>query len=138
MNKTEIIEKLNESQLKALHAFYQNEWWSKGRTLVDVVSCVNGSQICIGLIDEQGELQAFARVLTDYTFKALVFDLIVSDKRRCKGLGSKIMLHIKEHPKLQKVKHFELYCLPEMFTFYEQYGFSTDVGEIKLMRFVNN
>ena len=86
---------------------------------------------------DRGALQAFARVLTDYTFKALIFDLIVSNKQRRKGLGKKIMLKIINHPKLQSVKHFELYCLPEMFNFYEEYGFSADVGKIKLMRLVN-
>ena len=133
----EIIEKLDESQLKDLHALYQNEWWTKGRTLIETKSCVKGSQICIGLIDDRGALQAFARVLTDYTFKALIFDLIVSNKQRRKGLGKKIMLKIINHPELQSVKHFELYCLPEMFNFYEEYGFSADVGKIKLMRLVN-
>jgi len=41
---------------------------------------------------------------------------------------------IKTHEKLKKVKHFELYCLPEMEAYYSSFGFSTDVGGIKLMR----
>lgn len=132
------IEKLNESQTHDLHALYQQEWWTKGRTFEDTKTCVQGSQICIGLVDEQGTLQGFARVLTDYAFKALIFDLIVSTKHRSDGLGNTLISLIKNHPQLQQVKHFELYCLPDMSGFYEQHGFSSDVGEIKLMRFINS
>lgn len=129
-----VIETLNKTQIHELHAFYQQQWWTKGRTLADTESCVKGSQICLGLVDEDGVLQGFTRVLTDYTFKALIFDLIVSDRYRNKGLGSKLMSLIKNHPNLRNVKHFELYCLPEMFAFYQKHGFSSDVGEIRLMR----
>lgn len=132
----EVIYVLNNGQIRELHALYQNEWWTKGRTISETESCVKGSQICVGLVDDQGTLQGFARVLTDYTFKALIFDLIVSKKYRNKGLGNKLMSLIKNHQELQNVKHFELYCLPEMFVFYEKHGFSSDVGKIKLMRLV--
>ncbi len=40
----------------------------------------------------------------------------------------------KNHEQLKKVKHLELYCLPEMEAFYADFGFSSDVGGIKLMR----
>jgi len=132
-----IIYKFNEQQLQELHALYQNEWWTKGRTFEDTKCCVEGSQINVGLIDTNESLQAYARVLTDYTFKALIFDIIVSNDYRGNGLGERIISLIKNHKELHKVKHFELYCLPEMFQFYEKYGFISEVGEIKLMRYTN-
>jgi len=130
-----IIQELNETHIKQLHALYQNEWWTKNRTLEETRLCVSGSQICLALIDEQNNLQGFARVLTDYIFKALIFDVIVFKPYRKKGLGDKLRISIKNHPKLARVKHFELYCLPEMFVFYEKHGFSKDVGDVKLMRY---
>ena len=72
-----IIYQLNRDHIKQLSDLYQNEWWSKGRTLEETKICVDSSQICIGLIDEQGNLSGFARVLTDFVFKALIFDVIV-------------------------------------------------------------
>ena len=36
--------------------------------------------------------------------------------------------------RLSRVKHFELYCLPELEPYYAAFGFSTDVGGIRLMR----
>ena len=123
-----VIYELNEQQIKDLHELYQREWWTKGRSLIDTKACVEGSQICIGVVDASGRLQGFSRVLTDYTFKALIFDLIVSERQRGTGLGDKLMEFIMNHEQLRPVKHFELYCLPELYAFYENFGFSPDVG----------
>jgi len=133
----EIIYSFNDKQVQELHELYLHEWWTDQRTLAETQKCITGSQICIGLIDSTGSLQGFARVLTDYTFKALIFDLIVAKKQRNSGIGNKLIAIIKKHEKLQGVKHFELYCLPEVFSFYEKHGFSSDVGNIKLMRYKN-
>lgn len=129
-----IIETFTSRQIKDLHTLYQKEWWTKDRTLTETELCVKGSQLSIGVIDNENNLIGFARVLTDFTIKALIFDIIVSENYRNKNLGSTLIYAIKTHPTLNRIKHFELYCLPDMFLFYEQHGFSADVGDIKLMR----
>ena len=128
---------LTPKHIKELHELYQGEWWTKGRTLQEATDVVEGSQINIGILNAQGSLVAYARVLTDFTFKALIFDVIVAEDHRGEGLGEKLMQAIKSHEKLARVKSFELYCLPEMFAFYERHGFSSDVADIKLMRCLN-
>ena len=88
------------------------------------------------------KLIGFGRVLTDYTIKAFIFDIIVDKQYRNYGLGKCIMNEILNHPQLvNNVKHFELYCIPKMENFYrQQFGFlsSTDDGSslsnITLMR----
>ena len=130
-----VIYELNDSHIEQLHRLYQNEWWSNGRTLETTHKCVENSQLCIALIDTQDELIGFARVLTDFTFKAFVFDVIVREDQRENGLGDMLMSLIRSHERLADVAHFELYCLPEMSDFYARHGFTTDVGNIKLMRY---
>lgn len=132
-----VIYSLTENHIAQLHELYQQEWWTKGRTLEETKNCVTGSQICVGLISANNELIGFSRVLTDFTFKALIFDVIVRKDHRKTGLGDELISLIKSHEKLQRVKHFELYCLPEMYDFYAMHGFTTDTGEIRLMRFIN-
>jgi GNAT superfamily N-acetyltransferase len=61
----------------------------------------------------------------------------LSEIVRGQGLGRRLIDLLKSHDKLRKVRHFELYCLPALFGFYEKFGFSADVGEIRLMRWVN-
>ena len=129
-----VIDKLQPKQIKQLHKLYQNEWWTDERTLEETQKVVKNSSIVIGLINEQDNLIAFARVLTDFTFKAIIFDVIVEKSLRHEGLGKKLMDLIVHHKKLQDVKHFELYCLPEMVVFYKAYGFEDDLNELVFMR----
>lgn len=132
-----VIYELSSFQIGELFELYKKEWWTASRTREETQQCITGSQICIGIVDENGSLVGFTRVITDFTFKALIFDVIVADSSRKAGLGNKLIELVKNHPRLQAVKHFELYCLPELEPFYEKFGFSADVGGIRLMRLKN-
>jgi hypothetical protein len=48
------IYELNEEQISDLQVLYQNEWWTKGRSLAETKQCVEGSQISIGVVDAAG------------------------------------------------------------------------------------
>ena len=113
----DVIYLLDDTHSLQLHDLYQQEWWSQGRSLAETIKCVAGSQICIGLVDGDNDLVGFARVLTDYTFKAFIFDVIVRRNERGNGLGDKLISLVKTHKQLQDVQHFELYCLPDMVSF---------------------
>ena len=106
----------------------------RGRTLDETRGVVKHSDFVFAFVDEGGRLVAFARVITDRVFKALVFDVIVAPDRRGDGLGRMLVDHIVTHPVIAGVKHLELYCLPELVPFYEAMGFSTDVGGVRFMR----
>lgn len=131
------IYEFNENHIQQLHELYQQEWWTKDRTFSETEQGVYGSQVSIGLVDNTDNLQGFARVITDFTFKALIFDVIVSEKHRGLKLGNRLLELIQNHNDLKRVKHFELYCLPELLPFYEKHGFSSEVDGIKLVRRIN-
>jgi len=133
----EAVYELSEKQIHQLHGLYQTAWWAKDRSIEDTRRCVAGSQICIGLTDSRQNLIGFTRVLTDYTFKALIFDVLVGEAHRGGGLGNKLLELIKGHRRLTQVKHFELYCLPDMNDFYVKHGFTSELGEFQFMRFTN-
>lgn len=133
----QIIDKFTDQHIRQVHQLFQQVWWANERTLEDTVTCVQGSQVCIGILDDDDQLIGFARVISDFIYKAIIFDVIVSNRHRSSGLGQKLMQLAKNHDKLQKVTHFELYCLPELEAFYTSLGFSTEVGGIKLMRCIN-
>jgi len=102
--------------------------------LQETKKVVANSSIVIGLVDSNNDLRAFARVLTDYTFKAIIFDVIVDESYRNRGLGKELMRLVLEHKELKDVKHFELYCLPEMIEFYKSFRISDELGELVFMR----
>ena len=94
---------------------------------------VASARIFVAFADDSGRLAAFARVLTDFVFKAFVFDVIVDPLHRATGLGKALMDAIIGHPELAGVRHFELYCRPELIPFYERWGFA-QVREVCLLR----
>lgn len=130
-----IIETLTEDDIKHLYHLYQQEWWTKGRKMDDIKKMLKHTSIVIGIQDSHvNELIGFGRVLTDYVYKALVLDIVVKESYRKKGVGKYLMNCIIQQPSLQRVRHFELYCKPEMEKFYESFGFSKDTGGVYFMR----
>ena len=131
----DLIETLSPEHVRQLHGLYQQEWWTKARNLDETSRLVAGSTLNFGLVDRIDQsLVGYARVLTDFTIKALVLDVIVRSDRRGKRLGAVLMESILSHPTLTLVKHFELYCRPEMEAFYKAWGFTAELGELRFMR----
>ena len=127
--------RLNRAQIEELHQMYQAEWWSRGRKLHDVSRVVEHSDLVLAFCDpETGRLAAFARVLTDYVYKAMVFDVIVDRAHRGSGLGRMLLDAITSHPALLFVENIELYCRPELVPFYEKWGFTADLSQLRFMR----
>ena len=129
------VDRLTDAQARELHALYQEEWWTRGRTLEETRSMLRHTDLLFAICDRgSGRLVAFARVLTDRVFKAFIFDVIVARERRRSGLGARLMRRILAHPDLRAVRHFELACRKELAPFYGRFGFTMEVGGIWLMR----
>ncbi|WP_332699985.1 GNAT family N-acetyltransferase [Devosia sp.] len=118
------IEQFAEDRRRELYAFYSKEWWTQGREYDDVIQVLEHSDIVLGCCSDAGRLIGFARVLTDFTFKAMIFDVIVDEPFRRQGVGNAIIDRIKGHEALQKVRSFELYCPDQLVAFYEGLGFA--------------
>ncbi|MFY7803125.1 MAG: GNAT family N-acetyltransferase [Limnoraphis robusta] len=131
----EIISQLNQSHIQDLVQLYQSTWWGKGRTLEEVQKMLQHSDMIIGLSNTDNQkLIGFARVLTDYIYRAVIWDVMVDEAYQKQGLGQTLIQSILEHPQLQSIEAFLLVCLPETIPFYEKLGFTSDVGELKLMK----
>jgi GNAT superfamily N-acetyltransferase len=131
----EDVENLTDRHIAQLWALYRAEWWSAERTLEETRAIVAGSAINFGMVDTvRDELVGYSRVITDYTRKASIYDVIVAPSHRGLGLGERQMNHILHHPALARVAHFELCCKPDLVPFYERWNFSDDLGDIRLMR----
>ena len=72
-------------------------------------------------------------MLSDFTFKAFIFDVIVAKEYRGKGLSDKLLNTILNHSKLKNIETIELYCLPEMKPLYVKYGFK-EVDGLSFLR----
>lgn len=126
------IEKLNDSQVEQVHALMIQEWWCATRTLQDVKTVIEGSDLILAALDKNLEVVAFSRVLTDRVFKAVLFDVIIRADYRGTGLGEKLINMLTQHTSLSDVKSLELYCPDQISGFYKKLGF--EVSESKLHR----
>ncbi|MHC1548513.1 GNAT family N-acetyltransferase [Phyllobacterium sp. K27] len=128
------IEAFEDTRALELHALYSKEWWTKGRSLDDMVRMLKHSDLTLGCCTDDGKLIGFARVLTDYTFKAFIFDVIAHERFRGVGVGQKIINRIISHPTLINVQSFELYCPDQIAPFYEKLGFIKSSSHLLMRR----
>jgi GNAT superfamily N-acetyltransferase len=133
-----VVTKLTDKQIDQLVEFYHNEFWCNKRKRSDVDRMLANSDIIVGVEDRSHDLVGFVRVLTDYIYKAIIFDLIVQPEWRGHKIGELLMDATINHPALSDVEHFDLNCLPEMYKYYERWAFTADVGELGFMRRYNN
>ena len=111
------------------------EWWSKTRKKAEVRQMLKNTDLIFGFCDPRNEkLVAFTRGLTDFICKALIFDVIVDKSYRKSGLGKRLIDEVLRHPRLKKVQHIELYCLPELVPFYRKWEFTEKLGRLTFMR----
>lgn len=118
------IDRLTAPQVEQLCELYQRQWWSKGRAIDDVRQMLDHGGLAIGLVDESDRLVGFCRVLTDFTFRAMLYDVIVDEAWRGQGLGRQLIEAVVQHPRLQRVSRLALSCVPELREFYEKWGFT--------------
>jgi GNAT superfamily N-acetyltransferase len=128
------IEHLTDEQIDDLHRLYQDEWWSRGRERADIERMLKYSDLIVAFCDSDSKrLVAFSRILTDYVYRAVVFDVIVEPTYRGNGLGRILMDAIANHPALKSVETLILYCLPELIPMYKKWGFTDEIGQLRLL-----
>jgi predicted GNAT family N-acyltransferase len=135
MTSYRFVEQIDDRLRADLMELYRHEWWTNARRDETVARMLQHTDLVVGVCaDPGGQLVGFARVLTDRTFKALIFDVIVSEAYRNAGLGRRLIQYVLDHPMLAQVAHIELYCRPELIPFYEQWGFAMPGPEVNLLR----
>ncbi|MCU4742163.1 GNAT family N-acetyltransferase [Halobacteria archaeon AArc-m2/3/4] len=116
------VRNLTPDDAYALTELYEEyEWWAD-RDVDDVHTALTETEVAVG-IEDGGALVAAARVLTDYTYYANVFDVIVAADRRGEGIGEMLMDAVITHPDLRRVGGLSLLCRDGLVPYYESVGF---------------
>ena len=124
-----------QKRLPDLVDLFSSQWWTSDRIAKDVIHMLAGSDIVVAAVDRTSDrLVGFARVITDFTYVALVLDVIVAPEVQGSGIGARIMQSVVTHPRLASVRSLELICQPDVVGFYGQWGFTERVGNSRLMR----
>lgn len=96
--------------------------WAKGRTEADAKLMLANTDLFVCAWDGE-RLVGFGRALTDYVYRASIWDIVVDKAYQRQGIGTELVQRILNHPRLKKVELFWL-CT-RMPDFYEKLGFSS-------------
>ncbi|MDX1411314.1 MAG: GNAT family N-acetyltransferase [Nitrospirales bacterium] len=105
-----------------LNSLFEQADWSRGRTVEQSRDMLLHTDLAISAWD-QSRLIGFGRVLTDYVFRASIWDVIVDRDYQGQDIGTQLMNRILSHPSLHRVELFWL-CTRNRQAFYKTLGFS--------------
>ena len=94
-------------QPEQLLTLFQQAPWAKGRTLNDAREMLRHTDVAMCAWDGD-HLVGFGRVLTDFVYRATIWDVIVDEAYQKQGIGAEIVQRILHHPRLKKVELFWL------------------------------
>ena len=115
-------EPINPEDLRRL---YQQTDWAKSRDPLEIQAMLDRSQLTLGVWDEE-RLIAFARVITDDRYRALLDDVVVDSAYRRKGIASLMMDKLLK--RLEHIEQVMLDCGSDMVAFYSKFGFKVKGG----------
>jgi len=108
--------------LPQLQALFEQADWARGRTPEDIQRMLGETDVTISAWDGT-KLVGFGRVLTDYVFRASVWDVIVDVLYQDQNIGKGLVQRILTHTSLAQVELFWL-CTRCYQDFYSSLGFS--------------
>ena len=104
---------------QAIFKFMQSTYWGNSRSFETVKESLNNS-LCFGVYHHRHQI-GFARILTDYSTVAYLFDVYILPNHQNKGLGTKLVKFIIEYPPIKNI-HIAL-ATRDQHHFYQAIGF---------------
>lgn len=107
--------------LDQLHALLNETYWAAGRPLHTVQRHLWESDLTMAAV-EDGRLLAYARMASPGRGVAWLFDVVVQEGLRARGLGTELMRRLLEHPRAERWPRLFLDTCDAM-DFYRRFGF---------------
>ncbi len=93
------------------------------------------NSVCFGVF-HQGKQVGFARVITDFSEFASLWDVFIDEEHRGKGVGKALMKYVLEHTRLKAI--FRWFLMTEdAHGLYERYGFKAEAYNPYVMMKLN-
>ena len=105
-----------------LLALFEQTDWARGRSLNDTKRMLAETDLLISAWDGS-QLVGFGRVLTDYVYRASIWDVIINVNYQDRDIGKGLVQRILTHATLAQVELFWL-CTRRHQGFYASLGFS--------------
>jgi N-acetylglutamate synthase-like GNAT family acetyltransferase len=120
--------------LQFIHAFLSRSYWGEGIPFTVMEKAMQNS-LCFGVY-KKGKQIGYARVVTDYTIIAYIFDLFIIEEERGLGYSKRLMEYILQYPETRDVKRWTL-ATKDASGLYEKFGFKALNNPQKYMERIN-
>lgn len=107
-----------------LQSLFQCAPWAKNRTPSEIEQMLQHSDLVFSIWDGN-QVVGFTRVLTDFTFRAMIYDVVIHSEYQGEGLGRLLLEKVIHHPRLSQIACLSLFTRDRT-DFYERLGFKTD------------
>lgn len=121
LRDVEITSDKSRMELKVIHEFLTNIYWSRGISREMVERGMENS-LCVGAF-HSGRQIGFVRVITDYTSFAYLCDVFVLSDYRKQGIAQAMVKSLIEHPDLMGLRRWVL-ATKDAQELYRKLGFS--------------
>jgi GNAT superfamily N-acetyltransferase len=115
-----------------LQELFRFTHWGRSRSLGQIERMLDGSNLCFS-IRYDGKLVAFCRMLTDFVFRASIWDILVHPDHQGKGVGSRLMGYALEHPSVRDIPVVTSFS-SDLVPFLKRGGFEYREGLMVLQR----
>lgn len=120
--------------LPLIHAFLSRSYWGEGIPF-EVMEKAMQNSLCFGVY-KKGQQIGYARVVTDYTIIAYIFDVFIIEEERGLGYSKMLMEYILQYPETLDVKKWML-ATKDASGLYEKFGFKELNNPGKYMERIN-
>ncbi len=129
-----VVTVIDDGQIDDLLELFKATYWAPHRTRADVAQMIRNTDYNFGVVEEStGRVRAFARVLSDRVYRAVVYDVVVHPDFRGEGLARMVLEAIIGHPEIAEIEYLCLFCKPDVIELYNKMGFTTDLDGIIMM-----
>ena len=119
-------------EVAQLLELYRTTWWAHDRSIAQVRRALDHSRPVVTAWDGS-TLIGFTRVISDLTFRATIWDVIVRPSHQGRGIGTALMRAVLDHPDLKTVTQFFL-LTADKHSFYEHLGFRPERDMAMMLR----
>jgi predicted amidohydrolase/GrpB-like predicted nucleotidyltransferase (UPF0157 family)/GNAT superfamily N-acetyltransferase len=110
-----------EIEIEQIKRILDQSYWSKGHSIKKITKYVEHSE-CFGVLNKNNLLIGFARAITDYTTFYYIWDFIIDENYRKRGIGKKLLEYVINYEKFKGI--CGALCTSSK-PFYEKFGFKS-------------
>lgn len=126
-----ITDDLSEMDIKVLHDYLSNSYWSEGIPVTTMTRAFANS-LCFGVLTESGAQVGFARMITDRATFAYLADVFILQAHRSQGLSKWLIAEVLNHRDLTGLRRIML-ATRDAHGLYQRFGFDALASPEKIM-----